>query len=244
MKSLDTVKQSTWDLIYERSHRNLINSAKKRQPYAQAMTWETRMKHKKAHLFEEKLAVYETLKREELNGMNKKIFSERFIESIVMGNLTRSDTKVLFESFLSELNSFAPSSDFQIKWPEEIIASSDVLYQNPGTHFAIRVEGTNPEELNGACIYQLQVPPGPGPEEEDGTTDTDTLWNWLQLALYNQIVSQKCFDVLRTKEQLGYIVWSQPWRSTGQKQSYLYIVQSEVAPWKVKRRIEAFIEEM
>jgi len=78
-----------------------------------------------------------------------------------------------------------------------------VLYQAPGTHFSTRVAGTNPDEKNGATIYSLQIT----------GSDADGLKNWLLLSLYNQVVSQKCFDVLRTKEQLGYIVSAQPSRS-------------------------------
>ncbi|RVE50691.1 hypothetical protein evm_004601 [Chilo suppressalis] len=61
------------------------------------------------------------------------------------------------------------------------------------------------------------------------------------LELLAQALSEPCFSVLRTKEQLGYIVFSGVRRSNG-VQGLRVIVQSDRHPSYVEDRIEAFLE--
>ncbi|XP_026471826.1 insulin-degrading enzyme-like [Ctenocephalides felis] len=65
----------------------------------------------------------------------------------------------------------------------------------------------------------------------------------VQLELLAQIMSEPCFDTLRTKEQLGYIVSCGVRRSNG-TQGLRIIVQSEKPPPYVDDRIELFIQNM
>jgi insulysin len=57
------------------------------------------------------------------------------------------------------------------------------------------------------------------------------------------MASQRAFDRLRTKEQLGYIVFSGI-RSTTAVAGYRLLVQSEKDPVYIESRIEAFLIEM
>ena len=63
----------------------------------------------------------------------------------------------------------------------------------------------------------------------------------LELAV--QILKEPCFNVLRTQEQLGYIVFSGVRRVHG-VQGLRFIVQSEKAPSFVDSRVEAFLLSM
>jgi len=63
------------------------------------------------------------------------------------------------------------------------------------------------------------------------------------LELLVQIISEPCFNILRTKEQLGYIVFSGIRRSNG-VQGLRVIVQSERHPSYVDQRVEAFLAKM
>jgi insulysin len=60
------------------------------------------------------------------------------------------------------------------------------------------------------------------------------------LELFEQIIHEPCFDVLRTKEQLGYIVFSGVTRPRG-VQSLRIIVQSNKKPDFLDKRIERFL---
>nr|CAB3255240.1 insulin-degrading enzyme [Phallusia mammillata] len=61
------------------------------------------------------------------------------------------------------------------------------------------------------------------------------------LMLLGQIMSEPCFNMLRTKEQLGYIVYSTVSRSNG-VHGLKVVVQSERTPEYLEGRVEAFIE--
>ena len=68
----------------------------------------------------------------------------------------------------------------------------------------------------------------------------DTRENML-LELTHQIIKEACFDQLRTKEQLGYVVSCHPRRFyTGQ--GLAVTVQSEKPPHYLDRRIESFLD--
>ena len=58
--------------------------------------------------------------------------------------------------------------------------------------------------------------------------------------LFAQIVQEPCFNVLRTKEQLGYIVFSGTKVQTGMV-GFRVLVQSERDPVYLEERVEAFL---
>nr|CAD7434187.1 unnamed protein product [Timema monikensis] len=70
------------------------------------------------------------------------------------------------------------------------------------------------------------------------TTETNMV-----LELLVQLLTEPCFNILRTQEQLGYIVFSGIRRSNG-VQGLRVIVQSDRHPSYVDRRVEAFLENM
>ena len=63
------------------------------------------------------------------------------------------------------------------------------------------------------------------------------------LELFSHLVDEPCFDQLRTKEQLGYVVISGARRSRG-VQGFRVIVQSSHDLNHVNQRIELFINSM
>jgi len=64
-------------------------------------------------------------------------------------------------------------------------------------------------------------------------------------ALLTQILSEPAFDILRTKEQLGYIVGAGAWSAPGDNEAGLRIVvQSERGPVYLEGRVEAFLDHM
>ena len=64
-------------------------------------------------------------------------------------------------------------------------------------------------------------------------------------ALLTQILSEPAFNILRTKEQLGYIVSADAWSAPGDNDAGLRIVvQSERGPVYLEERVEAFLDHM
>ncbi|CAF3107542.1 unnamed protein product, partial [Rotaria sp. Silwood2] len=68
-----------------------------------------------------------------------------------------------------------------------------------------------------------------------------TLENNALIDLFSNIVHERCFNQLRTKEQLGYIVFSGVSRSHG-VQGFEIIVQTSLELDLVDQRIELFID--
>jgi len=64
-------------------------------------------------------------------------------------------------------------------------------------------------------------------------------------ALLTQILAEPTFSVLRTREQLGYIVSASTWSLSGSSEQGLRIVvQSEKTPGYLEQKVEEFLEEM
>ena len=64
-------------------------------------------------------------------------------------------------------------------------------------------------------------------------------------SVLSHIITEPAFNVLRTKEQLGYIVFSSTWPSAGMHEKGIRIVvQSERSPVYLEQRVEAFLSHM
>lgn len=64
-------------------------------------------------------------------------------------------------------------------------------------------------------------------------------------SILTQILTEPAFNVLRTQEQLGYIVLCSPWLLPGASEKGLRIVvQSEKNPGYLEERVEAFLDGM
>jgi len=63
----------------------------------------------------------------------------------------------------------------------------------------------------------------------------------MALGLYSQILKEPCFNVLRTQEQLGYIVFSGT-RNVGGVTGFTVLVQSAKKPRFLNHRIEEFLK--
>lgn len=67
----------------------------------------------------------------------------------------------------------------------------------------------------------------------------------IESALLAQIISEPAYSILRTREQLGYVVFCSLWLLPGASERGLRIsIQSEKKPGYLEERVEAFLEEM
>ncbi|RLN98501.1 hypothetical protein BBJ28_00026314, partial [Nothophytophthora sp. Chile5] len=153
----------------------------------------------------------------------KRLFRQVYMDMFIYGNLGRDDALTLAGLFLDQIRTprtlpMLPSQKYwtgrQVKLPR-------------GVHHIYKCLDANPDNANCAvdCVYQIGV-----------ENDLDRA----KLALFSQIVEEPLFDQLRTKEQLGYTVYSTPSRGGG-VQFFQVVVQSNVAsPELIEQRIEAF----
>lgn len=95
-----------------------------------------------------------------------------------------------------------------------------------GSHFLYEIENKLHKSSCTEIYYQV------------GLQSTESN---MHLELLGQIISEPFFDVLRTQEQLGYIVFSGIRRGNG-VQGLRIIIQGDRHPQYLEERIEAFIE--
>lgn len=216
--SIKEIPQKTFDIVRSRMLRDLQNAATKRQPYMQAMTYARYIIHSPSYPYEERLKEFEKLRIEDFVGLNEKLFDERFGECLIQGNLTRKECGDLVSQFLDAL---PPVETLLNEVPREEVSLLD-----ENEYFCVL--GTNPAEKNSASVVSVQL----GEE----SIELSTLTN-----LATQVLSQRYFDELRTKQQFGYIVNLQPTRSLVMEMNY--IIQTGKPPWEATAKTMEFIEE-
>lgn len=72
-----------------------------------------------------------------------------------------------------------------------------------------------------------------------GSVDDDTTRS--RLAFFADIAREPAFNILRTKEQLGYLIWSGQ-RSTTNTTGFRILLQSEKSASFIESRIESFFD--
>jgi insulysin len=154
---------------------------------------------------------------------SKRLFRQVYCDILLYGNLNRSEATDLAGVIVDQVRapralSLPPSKKYWIGRQVKLAC---------GVHYIYKCVHPNPDNANCAvnCIYQIGA---------------ESYTERAKLALFSQIVDEPLFDQLRTKEQLGYTVYSTPTRGNG-VQSFKIVVQSNVAPPEfIEQRIDAF----
>lgn len=132
---------------------------------------------------------------------------------------------------LGERSMLLPEGEFVCLWTKETWFGADLGTASLGSAHVWNIDVTNPSEVNSALEYYCEV----------GDIQDDILRP--QLSLLASLVSEPTFNVLRTKEQLGYVVYGLPRSSTG-TMGLRFIIQSEKDTVFLENRVEAFLDYM
>ena len=109
----------------------------------------------------------------------------------------------------------------------------DNLWSFSGTNHVWTTPVPNPNESNSALTYYVHF-----------GSKVDRHLRVVS-ALLTQILSEPAFNILRTKEQLGYVVGASTWDAPGDNETGLRIVvQSERGPVYLEHRVETFLDHM
>lgn len=107
------------------------------------------------------------------------------------------------------------------------------LVPPPGVESVWQTPVPNPNEPNSALTYYVHFGTALEPR------------NRVIASLLTQILSEPAFNVLRTREQLGYIVSCGQWNTPGSAEVGMrIIVQSERTPAYLEERVDAFLDEI
>ncbi|KAH6918433.1 insulin-degrading enzyme [Coprinopsis sp. MPI-PUGE-AT-0042] len=171
---------------------------------------------------DEKMRQLATVKEADVLELVKDVLKHANARILVSGNIDKEGATRIAEMVEGGLEPCRP---------EEADESSLLLPQNSDSIFASPVPNLN--QANSAITYFVPF----------GSTADQHLR--VVSSLLVRIFSEPAFNVLRTREQLGYIVHCTSWTLPGSGQKGMrIIIQSESTPSHLEDRIEAFLDEM
>ena len=210
-------------------YNRMIVSMKKSQPYSHCdMIDSLFLTPKSVSLYDLEQA-YKQISYENTCNHYAKIFDSLYVESLIYGNI---DDKDAMQEYYEIIDKYLVSTDeakvYSLKEQQESDNNLSILKLPPNKNYCVSFKCPNEEDKN-SCISATYL------------YKMDSVKDFAALKLFSHLINAPCFDQLRTKEQLGYIVWSFPQISKG-FMSFRIMIQSNVAnPNKLNCRTEEFL---
>ncbi|VVC86828.1 unnamed protein product [Leptidea sinapis] len=206
--------------IMKENHIRAIKNFEAEQPYQHAVYQQalclSEMVWTRCQLLESAV----NITPEQLDEYTSRVCRQLHIEGIVFGNVTRERALKLADSIENKFpKDGVPLLAQQLLLTREVEMEKGSWYLRETEN---KVHKSSCASLYYACGLR---------EPRDNVT----------LELLAQTLSEPCFHVLRTQEQLGYIVFSGVRRSNG-VQGLRVIVQSDKHPAHLEDRIDAFLD--
>lgn len=156
---------------------------------------------------------------------------------VVVGNMYKDEAIKIAETAEQGLGESDDFNETSLLLPQgKLVFLQDVVLHThafEGSNFVLNTPLPNPNQANSALSYFIHY--GSVADQKSRVTSF----------LLTQILSEPAFDVLRTRQQLGYIVSCSNWTLPGLSERGLRIaVQSEKKPGYLEERVEAFLDEM
>ncbi|KAG0214048.1 Insulinase (Peptidase M16) [Mortierella sp. GBA30] len=201
----------------DRMYKNFMLEA----PHQHAMYYMSYLTQEKLWTQEEKLAELKDLTPADIQAFYPALLSRLHIEGLVHGNMAAADA--LKAGSIIE-DGLAPKTLV----PSELLSQrSHLLPEQCKAVYKRDVPDSN--NVNSGIEYYLQI--------EDATSKVTRA----RIQIMAQIINEPCFNQLRTKEQLGYLVFSGVRKQTGAT-GLRFILQSERDPVHLESRVEHFLE--
>ncbi|ODA82847.1 hypothetical protein RJ55_01356 [Drechmeria coniospora] len=213
------VKEERFDIIKERLTRGYDNwqLQSSYQQVGEYMAW---LNAERDYVVEEMAAELSTITADAVRLFHKQMLSQLYLEVYAHGNIHKGEALKVTDMVESILKARKlPES----QWP--IIRS---LMLPAGSNFVYRKTLKDPATVNHCVETYFFVA-----DRSDQAARAKTL-------LLDQMIHEPTFDQLRTKEQLGYIVFSST-RTLYTVSGFRFLIQSERTPEYVDKRIEAFL---
>lgn len=209
-----------FEIFKEKSRQNLNNQLYE-IPYSQVSPLYSSLINERSWTPREKLEVMEQLTFEQLEAFIPTVFEDMFYETLVHGNIKYEEADQV-------------DSLIQILRPNNVINSQiknarirSYLLPIGKTH-RYETELADPANVNSCIQYVIQL----------GVYD-ETLSAIGRL--FAQMLHEPCFDTLRTKEQLGYVVFSSSLNNHGTANIRILIQSEHTTPY-LEWRIEEFLK--
>lgn len=219
MRDLD-IRDDRFDIIKERLSRGYRNW-ELQPPWTQIGDYTSWLTLEHDNVVEELEAELPGINAETVRVFRKELLSQMHMEVYVHGNLYKEDALRLTDMIEKTLKPRVLPCE---QWP---IRRSLVF--PAGSNYVWKKTLKDPANVNHCIEYWLYVG-----SKADRLIRAKTL-------LLDQITHEPCFDQLRTKEQLGYIVYSGV-RASATTYGFRFIIQSEKTAPYLETRIELFLE--
>ncbi|CAO3593944.1 unnamed protein product [Absidia cylindrospora] len=228
---LETVIRKMCDIKIDKERFTLIKDQLRRSyknfalepPYQHALYYLSYFTQDKMWTTEEKLKELDAITAEDIQAFYPTILANLHLEALVHGNMLKEEAQKLLNSVVDILN------------PKELLPSQLIGHRSliipKGTKWVYQRKVDDPHNVNSGIEYLIQV---------GNVTQVDLR---ARLSLLAQIAQEPCFDQLRTKEQLGYLVFSGVRKQTG-SMGMRFIIQSERDTVYLENRIEDFLEKL
>ncbi|RDL38193.1 LuxS metallohydrolase [Venustampulla echinocandica] len=220
MRDLE-VRPERFEIIKERLLRGLKNWDFQ-QPYNQVGDFTRWLNSERGYITEQLLAELPHITAVDIQQFYPHLLRQMHIETFVHGNLYKEDALKLSNLIESILK---PRVLPQTQWP---IARSMIF--PPGGNYVYNKTLKDPANVNHCIEYLLFIG-----DKADRKLRAKAL-------LLDQMTHEPAFNQLRTKEQLGYVVFSGA-RTTITTIGYRFIIQSEKTPQYLESRIDSFLTE-
>ncbi|CDH56832.1 a-pheromone processing metallopeptidase ste23 [Lichtheimia corymbifera JMRC:FSU:9682] len=213
------VDPERFKLLKDQLRRSYKNFALE-PPYQHALYYLSYFTQDKMWTNAEKLRELDAITAEDIQAFYPTILSHLHLEALVHGNVLQKDAEDMMNTVINILN------------PRELLPSQLIGHRSlilpPGSKWVYNRQVEDPHNVNSGIEYLIQV---------GNVTQTSLR---ARLSLLAQIAQEPCFDQLRTKEQLGYLVFSGVRKQAG-SMGMRFIVQSERDTIYLENRIEEFL---
>ncbi|KAJ2906233.1 ubiquitin carboxyl-terminal hydrolase-like protein [Zalerion maritima] len=216
------IKEDRFQIIKERLSRGYRNW-ELQQPFHQMWDYTSFLLTMEDYLVEDLIAELPGATVDSIRVFKEQILSQLHFDIYVLGNLYREDALKLTDMIQSTLK---PRILPESQWP--VLRS---LIFPPGSNYSYHKTLKDPANVNNCLEYWLYV-------GDRGDLDIRT-----KTLLFEQIAHEPAFDQLRTKEQLGYVVFTGV-RGGHTTYGYRVLIQSERTPEYLEYRVDAFLESM
>lgn len=218
------IDEKRFEIMYEQYLRGLKNFDTE-QPYQLAIYQLAVILTEQAWTKRELIDAMQLVTVDRLKDFMKEVLSRMHAEAFIYGNVNKAkalEISKLIDNKLKQTNSYILpqlSRQLLLKREYKLVEGEKYLFEAPNDY----------HKSSCSSLY-LQC----GVQEDDSNVFLD---------LCAQILSEPCYNVLRTQDQLGYIVFSGVRKANGAKGMRI-IVQSAKNLDYVDNRIEKFLESM
>ncbi|OIW34047.1 UCH-domain-containing protein [Coniochaeta ligniaria NRRL 30616] len=218
MRDLE-IRDDRFDIIKERLTRGYRNW-ELQQPFTQISEYTSWLITEHDHVVEELSAELPAITATDVRNFRKELLAQLHMEVYAHGNFYKEDALKLTDMIESTLK---PRVLPRNQWPIQ----RSLLF-SPGSNFLWKKTLKDPANVNHCIEYWLYIG-----DKADRDVRAKTL-------LLDQVVHEPAFDQLRTKEQLGYVVFSGA-RTGPTTYGFRFIIQSEKKAEYLETRIESFL---